>query len=205
MADEPENHSVAQPPAATSEEPGTGEDFSAPERPPELAIDDAASVISRLQTEKKELTDQLLRKQAEVENIRKRLTREKEEFQQYSLFQAVEGLLPVLDAFELALQSDGGGDEYRKGVALIYQQLRSTLQRLGLEPIESKGGQFNPYLHEAVSTVESDEYEDHYILQELQRGYLFKNRLLRPARVKVAQRPAAGEPDSPPPSDDTTK
>ena len=88
---------------------------------------------------------------------------------------------------------------------MIYHQLRGALLRLGLEPIESEGSQFNPHMHEAVSTVETDEYEDHHILQELQRGYLFKSRLLRPARVKVAQRPAAGVPDSPSPSDATTE
>ena len=199
MSDEPEKNSADLPPP-TAEEPAAGEDFSAPV----YLEDDAAGVIRRLQAENKDLTNQLLRKQADVENIRKRLTREKEEFQQYSLFQAVEGFIPVLDAFELALQSDGGGDEYRKGVELIYQQLRNTLQRLGLEPIESVGGQFNPYMHEAVSLVETDEYEDHHVLQELQRGYLFKNRLLRPARVKVAQRPSV-ETDSPPQSDDTAE
>jgi molecular chaperone GrpE len=201
MSDDPEKTSEdLLTPAAPEGSVAAGEDFSPPE-PPE---DDAAGMIRRLQAEKKELTELLLRKQAEVENIRKRLAREKEEFQQYSLFQAVEGFIPVLDAFELALQSDGGGDEYRKGVELIYQQLRNALQRLGLEPIESVGGQFNPYMHEAVSMVETDEYEDHHVLQELQRGYLFKNRLLRPARVKVAQRPPA-ETDSPPPSHDTTE
>ena len=201
MSDDLEKNSADLPTPAVSDGPvAAGEDFS----PPELPEDGAAGVIRRLQAEKKELTDQLLRNQAEVENIRKRLAREKEEFQQYSLFQAVEGFIPILDAFDLALQSDGGGDEYRKGVELIYQQLRNALQRLGLEPIESVGGQFNPYMHEAVSLVETDEYEDHYVLQELQRGYLFKNRLLRPARVKVAQRPSA-ESDSPPPSNDTTE
>ena len=201
MSDDAEKFSADLPTPAAPEGPAAaGEDFS----PPESAGDDAAGVIRRLQAEKKELTEQLLRKQAEVENIRKRLAREKEEFQQYSLFQAVEGFIPVLDAFELALQSNGGGDEYRKGVELIFQQLRNALQRLGLEPIESVGGQFNPYMHEAVSLVETDEYADHQVLQELQRGYLFKNRLLRPARVKVAQRPAA-EPDSPPPPDDPTQ
>lgn len=201
MSDEPEKNSADLPPPTASEEPAAGEDFSAPVHPED---DSAAGVIRRLQAEKKDLADQLLRKQAEVENIRKRLAREKEEFQQYSLFQAVEGFIPVLDAFDLALQSDGGGDEYRKGVELIYQQLRNALQRLGLEPIESVGGQFNPYMHEAVSLVETDEYEDHHVLQEFQRGYLFKNRLLRPARVKVARRPSA-ETDSPPQSDDTTE
>jgi molecular chaperone GrpE len=201
MPEDPEKNSVDLPPPTVPEGPvAAGEDFS----PPDVPEDDAAGVIRRLQAEKKELTDQLLRKHAEVDNIRKRLTREKEEFQQYSLFQAVEGLIPVLDAFELALQSDGSGDEYRKGVELIYQQLRNALQKLGLEPIESVGGQFNPYMHEAVSLVETDEYEDHHVLQELQRGYLFKNRLLRPARVQVAQRPSA-ETDSTPPTDDTTE
>ena len=205
MSDDPEKNFAELPTPAASDAPAVaGEDFSPPDVSPDVSEDDAAGVIRRLQAEKKELTDQLLRKQAEVENIRKRLMREKEEFQQYSLFQAVEGFIPVLDAFELALQSDGGGDEYRKGVELIYQQLSNTLQKLGLEPIESVGGQFNPYMHEAVSLVETDEYEDHHVLQEFQRGYLFKNRLLRPARVKVAQRPSA-ETDSPPPSDDTTE
>ena len=200
MSDNPEKNSADLPvPPAPDPPIAAGEDFSAPEVPE----DDASGVIRRLQAEKRELTEQLLRKQAEVENIRKRLTREKEEFQQYSLFQAVEGFIPVLDAFELALQSDGGGDEYRKGVELIYQQLRSTLQRLGLEPIESVGGQFNPYMHEAVSTVETDEHEDHHVMQEFQRGYLFKNRLLRPARVQVTQRLSA-ETDSPS-SDDTAQ
>ena len=203
MSDDLENMSADLPPADASEEPAAvGEDFSPPERPDS----DVAETIRRLQADKKDLSDRLLRKQAEVENIRKRLTREKEEFQQYSLFQAVEGFLPVLDAFELALQADGGGDEYRKGVELIFQQLRTQLQKLGLEPIESVGGQFNPYMHEAVAMVETDEYEDHHILQELQRGYLFKNRLLRPARVKVAQHPAsAADSDSPSSTDDTAE
>jgi len=187
MSFEPEKNSADLPTPAASDPPAAGEDFL-PSDPPGS---ERAEVIRKLQAEKKELSDQLLRKQAEVENIRKRLAREKEEFQQYSLFQAVEGLIPVLDGFELALQSDGGGDEYRKGVELIYQQLRNALQKLGLEPITCAGGQFNPYMHEAVSLVETDEHENHHILEELQRGYLFKNRLLRPARVKVATRSAA--------------
>jgi len=193
MAFDPRKDAADPPSGVSPEEPAPAEDFSPPE-----SDDDSAAVIRRLQAEKKDLMDQLLRKQAEAENVRKRLTREKEEFQQYSLFQAVQGMIPVLDAFDLALRSDASGDEYRKGVELIYQQLRTALQKLGLEPIESVGGQFNPYMHEAVATVETDEHEDHHVLEELQRGYLFKNRLLRPARVKVAQRPA-GESDSPAP------
>ena len=166
--------------------------------PPERPDEAVAEAIRKLQAEKQQLTDQLLRKQAEVENVRKRLTREKEEFQQYSLFQAVEALIPVLDGFELALESPGTGEDYRKGVELIYQQLFGALRRLGLEAVESEGKQFNPYMHEAVSMVETDEYEDQQILAELQRGYLFKNRLLRPARVRVAQRTTTESNPSPP-------
>lgn len=199
MSTDPEKNSPEQPAARdASESPAPAEDFTAPERPDEAV----AEAIRKLQAEKQQLTDQLLRKQAELENVRKRLTREKEEFQQYSLFQAMESLLPILDGFELALESNGSGEDYRKGVELIYQQLFGVLRRLGLETVETKGGQFNPYMHEAVTLVETDEYEDHHVLEELQRGYLFKNRLLRPARVKVAQRPAA-ESEPSPPSDGT--
>lgn len=196
MGTEPEKNSPEKPAPAASEELAPGEDFSPPQ-PPEEGV---TQVIRKLQAEKQQLTDQLLRKQAELENVRKRLTREKEEFQQFSLFQTMEALVPVLDGFELALQSNGSGEDYRKGVELIYQQLRGALQRLGLEVIESKGNQFNPYMHEAVTLVETDQYEEHEIIEELQRGYIFKNRLLRPARVKVAQRPAAETSPTPPQS-----
>jgi molecular chaperone GrpE len=201
MSTEPEKDAAGQPAAqGASEPPAPAEDFTVPERPDEAV----AEAIRKLQAEKQQLTDQLLRKQAEVENVRKRLTREKEEFQQFSLFQAVESLIPVLDGFELALQSNGSGEDYRKGVELIYQQLYGALRRLGLETVESEGKQFNPYMHEAVSLVETDEVEDQQILAELQRGYLFKNRLLRPARVKVAQRPAA-QPNPSSPSNGTSE
>jgi len=196
MDTEPEKNSPEKPAPAASEELAPGEDFSPPQ-PPEEGV---TEVIRKLQAEKQQLTDQLLRKQAELENVRKRLTREKEEFQQFSLYPTMEALVPVLDGFDLALQSNGSGEDYRKGVELIYQQLRGALQRLGLEVIESKGNQFNPYMHEAVTLVETDQYEDHEVIEELQRGYIFKNRLLRPARVKVAQRPAAATSPTPPES-----
>jgi len=194
MAIEPEKNSPEKPAPTPSEELAPGEEFT----PPQPSEEGVADAIQKLQGEKQQLTEQLLRKQAELENVRKRLAREKEEFQQFSLFQTMQSLIPVLDGFELALQSNGSGEDYRKGVELIYQQLRSALQRLGLEGIESKGLQFNPYMHEAVTLVETEQYEDQEIIEELQRGYIFKNRLLRPARVKVAQRPAAETNPSPP-------
>ena len=199
MPTDPEQNAPNQPAARNaSEPPAPAEDFIPPETPDQAV----AEAIRKLQDEKQQLADQLLRKQAELENLRKRHSREKEEFQQFSLLQAVESLLPVLDGFELALRSNGSGEEYRKGVELIYQQLFGVLRRLGLEVVETKEGTFNPYLHEAVTMVETNEYEDLQILEEFQHGYLFKNRLLRPARVKIAQRPAA-EPEPSPPSDGT--
>lgn len=197
MSTEPEKDfpEKSAPPSAASPELPVREDFT----PPPRAEESGAEIIRKLQAEKQQLTDQLLRKQAELENARKRLLREKDEFLQYSLFQTMEALVPILDGFELALQSDGNGEEYRKGVELIYQQFAGALQRLGLEVMDTQGRAFDPYLHEAVVTVETDQYEDQQIMEEMQRGYLFKNRLLRPARVKVAQRPAA-EPN--PPSSD---
>ena len=185
--------SVPSDPPATG--PVSGEDFT----PPPRTEDATAETVRKLQGEKQQLTDQLLRKQAELENTRKRFQREKDEYLQYSLFQAVQSLVPILDGFELALQSDGGGEDYRKGIEIIYQQFRNALQRLGLEVMESKGQVFNPYMHEAVTLVETEDYEDNQIIEEMQRGYLFKSRLLRPARVKVAQKPAVAS--NPPDTD----
>jgi len=174
--------------APPREEGPPSEDFTPPAG---VAEPDAPEIIRKLQSEKKVLMDQLLRKQAEAENVRKRAQREKEEIAQYNLFRTMESLLPVLDGFELALASNGSGEEYRQGVELIHQQLFSALQKLGLETIATQGHLFDPHVHEAVVTVETSEYADQQILEELQRGYYFKQRLLRPARVKVAKRLAA--------------
>ncbi len=191
MAGEPTPDSLEKniPSPPSSEEAAPGEDFA----PAAVGEETAEEKIQKLEAEKKQLLDQLLRKQAELENFRKRVDRDKEEHLQYALFNTVKTLLPILDGFELALQSDGGGEEYRRGVELIYQQFYSALQKLGLEAVESKGREFDPHLHEAIATMETDQYPDHEIVEELQRGYFFKQRLLRPALVKVARRPAQEE------------
>jgi molecular chaperone GrpE len=182
--DKPKDSSAATP---AVDELSPAEDFAPAAAPPQEALEDT---IRKLQAEKTQLMDQLLRKQAEIENFRKRTQREKEEFQQFSLFDTVKSLLPVLDGFELALRSEGSGEEYRKGVELIYQQLHGLLEKLGLKTVETKGHQFNPRLHEAVATTETDRFPEHQIVEELQRGYFFKDRLLRPAMVKIAKRRA---------------
>ncbi|MSO20571.1 MAG: nucleotide exchange factor GrpE [Acidobacteria bacterium] len=152
----------------------------------------AEETIRQLREDNRQTTEQMLRKVAEFDNIRKRMAKEKEEFLQYSLFATLESLLPVLDGFGMAIKSPGEGENYRKGIEIIYQQFLTTLQRLGIEPIETKDQFFDPNLHEAVAAVETETYEDQQIVDELQPGFMYKQRLLRAARVRVAHNPKSG-------------
>lgn len=149
----------------------------------------------RLEEEKRALFEQLLRRQADFENFRKRLEREKQEFRQMAQGNLVAEILPVLDAFERALATgDSGSDEdYRKGVELIYKQFADILAAAGLEPVKTVGQLFDPLIHHAVDKLETNEYPDHAVVAELQRGYTFRQRLLRPALVRVAVHPSAPE------------
>lgn len=194
MSDNPERQIETEPaPAAgaAASEPSPAEDFSAP-----AAGQTQEQIIVQLREQNRQLMDQLLRSRADLENARKRLAREKEEFMQYSLGQTLEALLPILDGFELALAAKGDGDDYRRGVEIIYLQLEGTLRRLGLEPIEAKGKPFDPNVHEAIATVDTTEVPDQHVVDVMQRGFYFKNRLLRPAKVRVARHPA-GDTQSP--------
>jgi len=140
----------------------------------------------RLVEEKNELTDRLLRRQAEFENYRRRVERERADLLEYANSESLRAILPTLDDFERALKVETADKTYARGMELIYQHLLEALKKLGLEPINSKGQKFDPHLHHAVDMVETDEVEDHTILEEYQRGYNFRNRQLRPAMVKVA-------------------
>ena len=143
--------------------------------------------IQKLKAERDTLLDRLARMQADFENARKRASREQQDFRDYALADAIKALLPTLDSFERALQSSAGEkSELRGGVELIYKQLQDSLAKLGLRPIPAKGEPFDPRLHEAIEMVETTDVPDHQILEELQRGYKLKDRLLRPAMVKVA-------------------
>lgn len=154
--------------------------------PAESAADSAGS----WEAEKAELQDRVLRTQAEFQNYRRRVEKERLELSEYASMEAVRALLPILDDFERALKSDpGGAAEYALGIELIHQRLAAALQKLGLEPIESEGQPFDPNLHHAVEMVETDEAPDQTVLAEYQRGYNFKGRLLRAAMVKVAVKP----------------
>lgn len=144
----------------------------------------------QLAAEKAELQDRFLRRQAEFENFRRRVEREKSEFTQYASSEAVTAMLPILDDFERSLKQESSDREYQRGMELIYQRLVDALKKLGLEPINSVGQPFDPYIHQAIDRVETEEAEDHTVLEEYQRGYNFKGRLLRPAMVRVAVAPA---------------
>lgn len=148
------------------------------------------SELQRVRAERDTLLDRLARLQAEFENARKRAVREQQDYREYAVSDTVKSLLPILDSFERALQvSANNGNDLRSGVELIYKQLQDALVKLGLRQIPAKGEPFDPHLHEAVEMVDTDEVEDHHVLDELQRGYKLKERLLRPAMVRVARNP----------------
>ncbi|MBI2956296.1 MAG: nucleotide exchange factor GrpE [Acidobacteria bacterium] len=146
--------------------------------------------IQQQEEEKQGLFNQLVRRQADFENYRKRAEREQQEFRQNAERELVARLLPVLDGFERALATpSSAGDDYRQGVELIYKQLRDILVHAGLEPLEAAGKTFDPLYHHAITRVETADYPDEQVLEELQRGYTFKRQLIRPALVRVAVQP----------------
>jgi molecular chaperone GrpE len=147
------------------------------------------SDFDKLKSERDSLIERLARLQAEFENARKRTAREQQEFREYAVSDALKALLPSLDSFERALQTSASDKEFRGGVELIYKQLQDALSKLGLRPIPAKGEPFDPHLHQAIEMVDTDEAEDHHVLDELQRGYKLKDRLLRPSMVRVARNP----------------
>jgi molecular chaperone GrpE len=158
---------------------------------PQSTLDGLTAERDRLAAEKAELQDLLLRGQAEFQNFRKRVEKERVEFAEYSSTEAVRALLPIIDDFERAVKVESADKEFSKGMQLILQRLYESLKKLGLEPLVSAGQPFDPHIHHAVEMVETTEAPDHIILDEYQRGYNFKGRLLRPAMVKVAVEPAS--------------
>jgi molecular chaperone GrpE len=147
------------------------------------------SELAKLRAERDELVDRLARMQAEFDNARKRAQREQEHFRDYALTDTIRLLIPVLDSFDRALQSSPEKSEFHVGVELIQKQLQDALTKLGVRPVAAKGELFDPRLHEAIEMVDTDEAEDQTVIEELQRGYKLKDRLLRPAMVKVARNP----------------
>jgi molecular chaperone GrpE len=145
--------------------------------------------LEGLKKERDSLYDRLLRKQAEFENYKKRIDREKSEFMQFASAELMKELLNTLDSFDLALQNaatDGGGENTLRGFELIYKQLQDTLARFGLQPIDAKGKAFDPNYHQAVATEPSEEVPENIVVAEMRKGYTLNGRLLRPAMVSVS-------------------
>jgi molecular chaperone GrpE len=142
----------------------------------------------KLLAEKNDLFDRLLRTRAELDNFRKRTQREKDDLRQFAAEDLIRSLLPILDGFERALKQrdDRVPKAFYDGLELIYRDIREVLGRAGLAPIDTAGQMFDPHLHQAVETVKTTEYRENEIVGELQRGYKLKNKLLRPAIVRVA-------------------
>jgi molecular chaperone GrpE len=169
-----------------------GQDNIAAARTSPSGVKDAPGIESELQkviAERDSLLDRLARAQAEFENARRRASKEQQDFRDYATADAINALLPALDSFERALLMKSEGGDFRSGVELIYKQLQDALAKLGVRAIPAKGEPFDPHYHEAVEMVDTTDVADHEVLEELQRGYKLKDRLLRPSMVKVARNP----------------
>ena len=167
------------------------------QEPAPQAAGEAASVaetVSRaeydqLKAERDQLLDRLARLQAEFENARKRSEREKVDFRDIATGNVVEQFLPVVDNFQLALNATGNAEQLQSGVALIVKQMEEVLQKMQVFAIPAVGEPFDPRVHEALGTVEREDIPDQYVAEEIRRGYRLRDRLLRPALVRVAHNP----------------
>jgi molecular chaperone GrpE len=145
--------------------------------------------FDQLKAERDQLLDRLARLQAEFENARKRAERERIEFREYATGNVVEQFLSVLDNFELALKSAGTEGQLRSGVGLIVKQMEEILRQLQVNPVTTVGEAFDPRLHEALGSVEREDMPDQHVAEEIRRGYKLRDRLLRPALVRVVSNP----------------
>lgn len=146
--------------------------------------------LEKLEQEKDEIYQKYLRLQAEYDNFRKRTQKEKEADRKYRSQSLITELLPIVDNFERALQTkveDDSAKQFVEGINMVYRQLTDVLQKEGVEEIETTGVAFDPHLHQAVMQVEDDNYDSNIVVEELQKGYKLKDKVIRPAMVKVNQ------------------
>jgi molecular chaperone GrpE len=152
-------------------------------------FDQLKSENEKLKTERDQLVDRLARLQAEFENARKRAERERVEFRDYATGMVVEQFLPVVDNFELALKAAGTTEQLRSGVELIVKQMEDILRQLQVQPVATVGEEFDPRHHEAMGSVERVDMPDQHVAEEIRRGYKLREKLLRPALVRVVSNP----------------
>jgi molecular chaperone GrpE len=149
--------------------------------------------VDRLRGDRDQLVDRLARLQAEFENARKREARERADFRDFAVSGAVEQFLPVLDNFQLALGSAGSLEQLRAGIELIVKQMEDVLRTLNVQPVETVGTKFDPRVHEALESVDRADLPDHQVFEEVRRGYRIRDRLLRPALVRIVNNPQQKE------------
>jgi molecular chaperone GrpE len=177
--------------AAASLAENSASDLTAPE--PDKVAEEAPPVpraeYDQLKAERDQLLDRLARLQAEFENARKRAERDRLADRDYAVVNVVEKFLPVLDHFEMALKSAGTVEQLRSGVELIVKQMEDVLRQLHVTPVPAEGAQFDPRHHEALGSVERPDLPDQHVAEEIRRGYKLRDKLLRPALVRVASNP----------------
>lgn len=147
------------------------------------------SEYERVKAERNDLFDRMARLQAEFENYRKREARERADFRDFALANTIEQFLPVLDNFQLALRAQGSPEQLRSGVDLIVRQMEEILRTVGVQPVPANEVRFDPRVHEAIEMVERDDVPDQQVIEEVRRGYTLRERLLRPAMVRIAHNP----------------
>ena len=148
------------------------------------------SELERVRAERAAYLDRAARLQAEFENFRKRSEKQQQEYREYALADAMKTLLPILDSLDRALNTKAASlEDFHAGIELIDKQFHDALAKLGVQPVPAQGEAFDPNLHQAIQMVDTDEVEDNHVIDELQRGYKLKDRLLRPAMVRVARHP----------------
>lgn len=187
----PAPEGVASPDVETRPDGPTARPGGAGEMPQDSEDEAAKGQAAKAQ----ENWDRLLRVTADFDNFRKRAAREKEEAIRYANHKLLERLLPVLDSFDMAISAANAGaaegsKSLKEGIQLVLQQLKSVLTEAGLEEIEAHGKPFDPNVHEAVSQLETDEVEEGHVAQQIRKGYLLRDRLVRPSSVIVAKKPA---------------
>jgi molecular chaperone GrpE len=176
----------------TAEDPSEGSKIGLVEDPaPAETV--SAEAFAELKAERDQIFDRLARLQAEFDNARKRQEREKTEFRDYALGNVVESFLPVLDNFALALNANASAEQLRTGVELIVKQMDETLRSLNVQVIPTVGQPFDPRVHEALGSVERDDLPDQSVAEEIRKGYRIRERMLRPALVRVVSNPKQTE------------
>ncbi len=180
------------PPAENEETSAAG--AGAPgDRAAQPSVAELQAELERVRAERASYLDRAARLQAEFDNFRKRNAREQQDFRDYALADAIKTLLPILDSLDRALKTDAASlEDFRSGIELIDKQFHDALAKLGVQPLASEGAAFDPTQHQAVQMVDTSEVEDNHVIDELQRGYKLKDRLLRPAMVRVARNPKNG-------------